>query len=293
MAEEQVEFRKIRDFGENLNDTFLFIRQNFKPLLTSFFAICAVFLLGQAIFGGLYQSSAFKNLDRFSRDGSNFNLLSKIFSANYFLMLIFGWLAYTSMKLSLAAYIKLYVENNGTKPGIDDIWNIFKRYFIVVFFSSIPIFLLAIIGYMFCLAPGIYLTVVFIPFELVLIMENATFGQAWQRCFALIKDNFWISLATYLVAGLIYWVSLLIITSVISLITGVSAFLTTQDINKSTAIITSVLNTFSSTFFVVFYISAALHYFNLVERLEGTGMLKRLDNIGKNNNNFDNTEEQY
>jgi len=293
MVEQQVEFRKIRDFGENINDTFLFIRQNFKPLFTSFFAICAVFLLGQAIFGGLYQSSAFKNSDLFNPGARNLDWLSKIFSANYFLMLIFGWLAYTSMKLSLAAYVKLYLENNAVKPGIDDIWNIFKKYFIVVFFSSIPIFLLAVIGYMFCLAPGIYLTVVFIPFELVLIMENATFGQAWQRCFALIKDNFWISLATYLVAGLIYWVSLLIITSVISLITGVSAFLTTQDINKSTAIITNVLNTFSSAFFVVFYISAALHYFNLVERLEGTGILKRLDTIGNNNNNFDNTEEQY
>lgn len=293
MAEQQVEFRKIREFGENLNDTFLFIRQNFKPLLTSFFAICAIFLLGQAIFAGLYQSNAFKNLEGLRTDPRNLNWLSKIFSADYFLMLIFGWLAYTSMKLSLVAYIKLYVENNGAKPNIDDIWNIFRKYFIMVFFSSIPIFMLAVIGYMFCLAPGIYLTVVFIPFELVLIMENATFGQAWQRCFALIKDNFWISLAIYVVAGLIYWVSLLIITSVISLITGVSAFLTTHDINKSTAIITNVLNMFSSAFFVVFYISAALHYFNLVERLDGTGMLKRLDTIGKNNNNFDNTEEQY
>lgn len=293
MVEQQVEFRKIRDFGENLNDTFLFIRQNFKPLFTSFFAICAVFLLGQGIFGGLYQSNAFKNLDRFGTSARPFDMLGKVFSADYFLMLIFSWLAYTSMKLTLVAYIKLYIENNGARPGIDDIWNIFTKYFMVVFFSSIPVSMLAITGYMFCLAPGIYLTVVFIPFELVLIMENATFGQAWQRCFALIKDNFWISLATYLVAGLIYWVSLLIITSVISLVTGVSAFLTTHDISKSTAIITNVLNTLSSAFFVVFYVSAALHYFNLVERMEGTGILKRLDTIGKNNNNFENTEEQY
>lgn len=293
MAEQQVEFRKIRDFGENLNDTFLFIRQNFKPLLTSFFAISAIFLLGQGIFAGLYQLNAFKNLERYSQGVRYFDWLSKIFSADYFLTLFFGWLAFTSMKLSLAAYVKFYVENNGTRPGIDDIWNIFKRYFVVVFLSSIPVSLLVITGYMFCLAPGIYFTVVFIPFELVLIMENATFGQAWQRCFIIIKDNFWASLATYLVAGLIFWVSMFIITKAISLITGVSAFLTTQNIDRSTAIITNVLKRFSSAFFVVFYISAALHYFNLVERLEGTGMLRRLDTIGKNNNNFDNTEEQY
>ena len=28
MAEEKVVFRKVRDFGENMNDTFLFIKQN-------------------------------------------------------------------------------------------------------------------------------------------------------------------------------------------------------------------------------------------------------------------------
>lgn len=106
---------------------------------------------------------------------------------------------------------------------------------------------------MFCIVPGIYLTVVFIPFEIILIMENATFGQAWERCFSIIKDNFWISLATYLVAGLVYWISLLIITSVIGTITGVSAFLTTQNIDKTTAIITNVLNIFASAFYLVFY----------------------------------------
>ena len=40
-----MELRKLRDFGENINDTFQFIRQEFKPLLKSFFAIAGVLIL--------------------------------------------------------------------------------------------------------------------------------------------------------------------------------------------------------------------------------------------------------
>lgn len=138
MAEQKVEFRKVRDFGENLNDTFLFIRQNLKPLLKSFFAISAIFLLGQAIFAGIYQSNMLTAFDPLRSGVGNFGWINSIFSANYFLMLIFSWLAYTSMKLCLGAYIKFYVENNGLRPGIDDIWNLFRKYFAVVFFPLSP-----------------------------------------------------------------------------------------------------------------------------------------------------------
>ena len=56
MAEQKVELRKIRDFSDNLNDTFLYIRQNLKPLLTSFLGIAGVFMLTAAIIQGLYQN---------------------------------------------------------------------------------------------------------------------------------------------------------------------------------------------------------------------------------------------
>jgi hypothetical protein len=52
MAEQKVELRKIRDLSENLNDTFTFIRQNFKPLVTSFLGIAGIVMLANAIMGG-------------------------------------------------------------------------------------------------------------------------------------------------------------------------------------------------------------------------------------------------
>jgi hypothetical protein len=211
----------------------------------------------------------------------------------YFFTLLFGWLTYTAMKVTLGAYIKYYTENNGAKPGIEDIWLISRKYFLKVLLYSIPIVLLTLIGYLFCLVPGIYLTVALLPFEFALIIEDASFGQAWDRCFSIIKDNFWISLAIYLVAGMIYGVSGAIIRLVVSAITGVGSLFSTASITPVAGIASSFLGIFSSIFFVIFYVSVALQYFNLVEQRDGTGILNRINTIGDSKNNFDNIEEQY
>ncbi|RZL26942.1 MAG: hypothetical protein EOO96_22340 [Pedobacter sp.] len=41
----KIEFKKIRDFGQIINDTFTFIRQNFKPLIKTYYIFCGLFVL--------------------------------------------------------------------------------------------------------------------------------------------------------------------------------------------------------------------------------------------------------
>jgi hypothetical protein len=299
MAEQKIELRKIRDFGQNINDCFVFLRQNLKPLLKSFFAICGVFMLGQAIFNGIYQSNAMGGLfqqlisgtTRTGRYGDGG--LASIFSATYFLMLLFTLLTYVSMNLVLGAYLKYYLEHDREQPGIEDIWLSFRRYFSRVFFYSIPIAALTFIGAIFCLAPGIYLWVVFVPFTMVVIIEDADFGTAFSRCFEIVKENWWISFAIYLVAYIIYSVSSSIIGIIVGLFAGAAAYFTTKDVGTTVGIVTSFLNTFSFLFYIIFFICAALQYFTLAEQKDGTGILSRIDSIGSNNNNFDQADEQY
>jgi hypothetical protein len=51
----KIELAKTRDFGEIINDTFLFMRQNFKPLLKYFFTFCGIFLAAGTVCSTLYQ----------------------------------------------------------------------------------------------------------------------------------------------------------------------------------------------------------------------------------------------
>lgn len=299
MAEQKIELRKIRDFGININDTFVFLRQNLKPLLISFFAICGIFMVGQAIFNGMYQSHSMGGLlqQLFSGGGSlgkyNGNPYSSIFSFEYLMVIVFMLLTFAAMKVTLGAYLKYYLENNGQQPGIEEIWPIFKKYFFKIFFYSILIDIMIGFGCLLCVLPGIYLWVVFVPFTLVVMIEDANFNTALYRCFDIIKQNFWPSFGLYLIAYLIYSFSSGIIGAVVAVVAGAAAYLSTKNIGATVGIVTSFLNIFSFTFYIIFFISAALQYFSLTENRDGTGILNRIDNIGSDKNNFDNIEEQY
>src|SRR3954469_20272020 len=40
-----IELRRVRDFGQVINDSFTFLKENFKPLFKSLFIICGFFLV--------------------------------------------------------------------------------------------------------------------------------------------------------------------------------------------------------------------------------------------------------
>jgi hypothetical protein len=296
MVEEKIRFRKVRDFGENFNDTFVFIKQNLKPLLLSFFAICGVFMLGKAIFGGIYESHSFGILDQFRlRANRGENAFSSIFTPEYFIYMLFSLVAYVAMKVVLAAYIKYYVDNDGAQPSIEDVWHYFRKYFFRILIYSVPVFLLIVIGCFFCVLPGIYLAVVFVPFDIILVMEDCSFSDAFSRCFTLIKENFWISFAIYFIATLIYSFGSGIISVVVGLIVGAATYVTTKSIGTTAGIVTSFLNLFAGVFYIIFFVSSALQYFNLVEQHDGTGILQQIESLGNDQGNINKTDsgEEY
>jgi uncharacterized membrane protein len=84
-----------------------------------------------------------------------------------------------------------------------------------------------------------------------------------------------------------------IISGVFALLTGLASYFTTKDVSATIGIATSVLNIFSFVFYIVFYVSVVLHYFNLTERQYGTGIMQRLNTLGEKGNDINNVQEQY
>lgn len=293
MAEQKVELRKIRDLSENLNDTFTFIRQNFQPLIASFLVTAGVIMLADAIVSGIYQSQTRNLFGDILGRGNDIRSLFGLLGPTYFIVVLLGWLNFIAMNTAISCYIKLYDSLDRQPPTIKQVWDEFKKYFLKVFLFSIPVTLIMFAGFTFCLLPGVYLAVVFAPFPITLIVENQTFGEAWNRCFNLIKDNFWPSLGLYALVYVIYLFSTGIISMVIGAVTGLISYFTTKDISTTVGIVTSVLSIFSFVFYIVFYVSVCLNYFNLAEREDGTGMMRRLDTLGRPGNDFDNTHEHY
>jgi len=295
MAQQKVELRKVRDLSENLNDTFSFIRENFKPLVTSFLAIAGIFMLANSILNGVFQGGvtgkAFKDIleGRTNQQSSPFYFLG----GTYFVVMLLTYINFIAMSTVITCYIKLYDQVPDHSPTIEEVWQEFKKYFLKVLIYTIPITLLTLVGFLFCIIPGVYLAVVFAPFSVALIVEDETFGGAWNRCISIIKNNFWSSLGIYLLVYLIYAFSAGIISGILALITGALSYLTTKDIASTIGIATSVLNIFSFLFYIIFYVSVVLHYFNLTERSEGTGIMRRLNALGESGTDLNNIQEQY
>lgn len=299
MAEQKIELRKIRDFGANLGDTFEFIRQNFQPMIKCFFAIAGIFILLQAVSNGVVESQLLSGFTRSARIGS-----SSIFDAErmmvgryltfpFLFFMILTWLAYIAMQVCIGAYMKYYEQNDKQRPGIEEVWDIFKAYYLKVLIYSIPVYILVIIGCLFCLAPGIYLGVVFVPFAWVIMMEDASLGDGIQRCFELIKQNFWMSLGIYLVTYLIYSFASGIIGVIIGGVSGLLAYFTTKDLSSTVGIATSILRIFGFIFYIIFLVSSLLNYYSLVEKRDAVGMMQRVDQMGTQRDGSEGYEEQF
>ncbi|HEY4194580.1 MAG TPA: hypothetical protein VGM63_03535, partial [Mucilaginibacter sp.] len=93
-----LELAKPRDFGEIINDTFTFVRQNFKPLLKYFFVICGFFILISTALAVLTQIKVIRiysdfNPNSFDNDGK----YSRLFALGwgYVLYIVFLLLEYT------------------------------------------------------------------------------------------------------------------------------------------------------------------------------------------------------
>ncbi|HEX8278284.1 MAG TPA: hypothetical protein VF540_06295, partial [Segetibacter sp.] len=198
-----------------------------------------------------------------------------------------------AMQTAIIAYMKVYEMKGGQAATVQEVWEVFKSYYLKVLLYTIPVYLVIMVGFVFCLAPGIYLAVVMLPFPVVLIVEDQTFSGAFNRCFAIIKDNFWLSLLLYFVVYLVYGISSGIVSLVMAGVTGILSYLSTNNLSTTLGIATSVLTALSFVFYIVFYVSVTLHYFSLAEKYDGTGMMKRLDKLGESNNDFNNVHEQY
>src|SRR5215210_1341824 len=99
MAEQKVELRKIRNLSENLNDTFTFIRQNFKPLVTSFLGIAGIIMLANAIVTSAYQTKAGNVFKDILGNQNDVTSLFNSLGPTYFVVLLLGWLNFVAMNV--------------------------------------------------------------------------------------------------------------------------------------------------------------------------------------------------
>lgn len=292
---DKVEFRKLREFGELIGDTFLFMKQNFKPLMKAFFALTGIFIVGGIISSMMAQLQLVGIAQAAGTiyDDSPRNMIYNV-GFTYFLSMVFVLLTYTSMYVSVLSFIALYIEKGNIAPTVDEVWAYFKYYFFRMMGSGVLLVIFFMLCFILCVVPGIYVYPALTIFAPIMILENGSFTHSFDRSFKLLKEEWWITAAVILVINLIFYAFSTMVQLPAIIIMMVGAFTQGErTITNAYAVISSVSQQISYIFMIIPIICSALIYFNLVERKENLGLLQRMDSLGQNAETDQTTQEEY
>jgi hypothetical protein len=291
---DKVEFKKLRGFGEIINDTFVFIRQNIKPLLKVFVYFCGFFVLASGVASVLQQLGMRNAMLQISEQGPGdpFSFFNKIFTINYLLVILFSMANYAAMYVSILSFITLYIEKGKVVPGVDEVWAYFKYYFLRVFGSSLLVTLFFLVCFIACIVPGIYVFPAMSLFFPVMIFENGSWGYTFGRSFKLLKDEWWVTAATIFIVYIITMACMSFISVPIAIMGMASAFTQGTKVMSDHDHCEHDYPVCRQIFMVIPIIALSLCYFNLVERKENLGLMSRIDDFGQAKSTFG-APEQY
>lgn len=292
MAQSKIQLRKIRDFGDNISDTFQFIRQEGKSLVLSFLVVGGIFMFINAIVSGIYQKQTFGFMDSLSEGIFNPEQTFSMFTPMYFAVIILSVVTYSAMITVVAVYTRFCDEENRT-PSTAEVWQSFSKYIVRTIVFGFLQSILVIIGLVMCIIPGIYLLVVFLPAPFIIVHENLGISDTFNRCFTINRQGFWQSLGIYLVAGIISSVVSGILGVLLGIVVGLGTYFSSAQMSTVMAIVMSVVSVVQYFFYLILFIAVALQYYNLVEQLEGTGLERRISLIGDTKQHRDNSGMEF
>lgn len=284
-----IQFKKQRELGDILTDTFAFLRTQFKPFMSTYFKIVAPYLVVLLIAMGFYLYS-FNSILDFNTESSNaiFGGISMLISGLVFMAALI--MVYAISQSTVLHYIKSYTNLQGTidfeeikKEVYNSIWSFIGLGIMVV--------LSIVVGILFCFVPGIYLAV---PLSLsfsIMVFMNKSVGESYNYGFTLVKDEWWMTFATLFVVGIIVGITgyAFSLPAVIYQYAKMGIFSGKMDAISMTNsfvdpiyLILNMIGTLAQLLLnIISIVAGALIFFNLNEKKNFTGTFERIQNLGK------------
>lgn len=284
-----IEFKKERDLGGIITDTFKFIRENWKEyFLTVLKIVGPVLLLALAIL--VFYMFAMSDLFTGDNLSNNpFDFIGTMFSWIFGLIFVYI-LLYTLLSMAALFFIKSYIENNGKADFnevkinvLKNIWNFIGLGFLIT--------IVTIVGMVFCYLPGVYLGTVLSLATSIMVFEGKGIGETFSHAFVIIKGQWWNTFGVLIVV----WLLMLILGQAFSIPAFIYQMISMGTMAQSEDPLTVfsifkdpiylVLNILSYVFQFILYsiplISTVFVYYDLNEQKNQTGAFERIDSIGK------------
>jgi hypothetical protein len=276
---ENIELNHYREFGDILTDTFKIIKQNFKPLLKSYFVICGLFLMANIIVAAAVNTN---------RGDASLHTLAGLIE------LVFDFINYSVLSVTVLSYLALYKEKGNQAPALLEVWGYFKYYFFRAFLAQFLLTIAVVIGFFLCFVPGIYLAVVYSLVVPIMVIENGNIEYSFKRAFKIIKENWWFTFGIILLVSIITLLITLVLILPPLIFYGTTQWLTGENLDNTAGIIQSIVTNLCQVLWMIPIISTTLVYYSLTEEKEGNSLIDRIKMFGKNTPGTDQiSSEQY
>ncbi len=317
MERKDIEFRKPRDFGEKFNATFEFLRLEFKPLFKGILYVAGPFIAIAGILDAYYQKYSLSLLDFTSDNPVEFFTRDLGISAAG--LFISSVLAYILTFAVVSEYVKIYMDTGNKSVDINPLRRAVRKNLLHYFGSAFGYFILIVLVFFVTgtLLVGIVTLdilllniFVFLGFFLLIFLitilfyitfisynlENPDFLGAGLRSLRLLKGNWMSTLGLLIVAWIFVTIANIIFTLPNAILTMVGIFHRIDD-NDAVQLsffeelaygFTSFIASAGGYFLtVILMLILIFQYFNLVEKLDATGLIQRIEEMGTKSNEGD------
>lgn len=282
----QIEFYKKRQFGEKLNATFTFIRENAWPYLKVQLMIAGPILLIANILVNKY---ALSMVDFGGEISANFFI--NMFQM-YGLLLLIGLVTTTLMPAVTYGYMTSYKGAAPNDISVANVTNGFASRFFNILGLNILAYIVTIIAMIFLVLPGIFVAVVLSLGSAIIVFEGSNPIDAFGRAFTLIRGKWWSTFGLLVVMSIIGYVITLFFGLPRTIVLGIDLFTSLDatggiegiEMENSTDqvlnVVFSVFESFGSILsYSLIYMALAFQYFNLVERRESRGLVSKIEQM--------------
>jgi len=290
MVKSFIEFKKQRDFGLVLTDTFSFLRSEFKPLSKLVLNITGPYFFTYLILLSLYNYIAGESLD-FSIDGPVNNNIDFIYIVTYILYWVSLTVTFVFLCGTVFYYVKSYIENKGSVNQNEVYRNTYKNFWLLFGIGILKLITLSF-ALMLCILPILYAFVpMSIVFSIFVFRPRSSVMTSYSDSYNLVNLDFWTTWGSYIVFWLIYIAIVAVLNIPLFIYTFIKTGILSGEIDPTNLngftqdpliIIFSVIQGFAQIFlYIIPLVGGVMLYYNLNEKKNFTGTYERIGSIGK------------
>jgi PAS domain-containing protein len=278
MPENPIKFQEVRDFGEIINATFAFLKENFQALAMLILIYNLPFIILTAILYGA--------LPMFLGNGPIGNLV-------YSLIILAGSIIYSMVLITLVyQYIMLYIQHGNNHFRLDVVWESSLPNLGMILGTLVGYTILTMLGFLLLILPGIYWAICFSMVFIIRLHEGKDFSEARRRCFELLRGNSdsvwnnWFKLFGLLVITIV--ISLIITytnQNILEMLGLTSEKILQKNLGSYSFMlaIVSLIETLMAAFLqTISIIALSFQYFSLVEERDSLDLRNQIETFGQN-----------